>query len=205
MRVPRSSVNANANGITHVCDSAMLRRDFLLYLGRVAVLSQPQLPVVLAAFRASRDLGSDQLWHRLRFYRHRVDPFVRHRRRFTKQHLLPDESTIFAWIEEVFSQGIRRPGYPADRWAEAWLQDQFRAVGLERVRAEPVTLPYWEDRAASLTVTAGGIEFTVPCFPFPIPRPQAIFRRLSWLSMPMRTLAERSRSLTSSSTASRRP
>ena len=49
--------------------------------------------------------------------------------------LVPDEARIYGWIEEVFRQGVRRPGYPADRWAETWLQEQFRAFGLEGIQA----------------------------------------------------------------------
>ena len=81
--------------------------------------------------------------------------------------LLPSEAQIFEWIERVFSQGVRRPGYPADRRAEEYAQEQFRAFGLERVRAEPVELPYWEPRRAELTVTAGDESLDVPCFPLP--------------------------------------
>ncbi|HLB23259.1 MAG TPA: M28 family peptidase [Dehalococcoidia bacterium] len=82
---------------------------------------------------------------------------------------IPSEDTIFAWLEEVFGHGIRRPGYPADRWAEDWIQQQFRTLGLERVRAEPVEMPYWEPKAASLTVTAAdGRTLDVPCFPLPL-------------------------------------
>ena len=44
--------------------------------------------------------------------------------------LVPDEGQIYGWIEDVFSHGVRRPGYPADRWAEGWLQEQFRGFGL---------------------------------------------------------------------------
>ena len=86
--------------------------------------------------------------------------------------LVPDESRIYAWIEEVFGHGVRRPGYPADRWAEGWLQEQFRAFGLERVRAEPVEMPYWEPRAASLVVTgADGATADIACFPLPFTAP----------------------------------
>jgi hypothetical protein len=67
--------------------------------------------------------------------------------------VIPAEDAIYAWIEEVFAHGVRRPGYDADRWAEGWIQDRFRAIGLQNVRAEPVELPYWEPRAASLAVT----------------------------------------------------
>lgn len=81
---------------------------------------------------------------------------------------IPDETRIFAWLEEVFSHGVRRPGYPADRWAEAWLQDQFRAVGLENVRAEPVEMQYWEPRQAALSVRgASGDWIEIPCFQLP--------------------------------------
>ena len=85
--------------------------------------------------------------------------------------IIPSEDRIFAWIEEIFGHGIRRPGYPADRWAEQWVQDQFRAFGLEDVRAEPVELPYWEPRSASLVVTCADAalrrELRIPCFPLP--------------------------------------
>lgn len=82
--------------------------------------------------------------------------------------LVPGEQTIFGWIEEVFSHGIRRPGYPADRWCEDWLQDRFREIGLENVRAEPVELPYWEPLSSRLTVSnAVGESFDAACFPLP--------------------------------------
>ncbi|MBI5289278.1 MAG: M28 family peptidase [Chloroflexi bacterium] len=82
---------------------------------------------------------------------------------------VPSEDAIFAWLEEVYSHGVRRPGYPADRWAEDWIQQQFRTFGLENVRAEPVEMPYWEPKPASLTVTpAGGRAIDVPCFPLPL-------------------------------------
>ncbi len=81
--------------------------------------------------------------------------------------LIPSEDSIFSWIEEIFAHGVRRPGYPADRWAEDWLQQQFRAFGLERVRAEPVEVAYWKPREATLAVDAPGSTLNVPCFPLP--------------------------------------
>ena len=85
-----------------------------------------------------------------------------------RDELIPDEARIYAWIEEVFAQGVRRPGYPADRWAERFVQEQFRALGLQDVRAEPVELPYWEPVEASLTVQPeGGEAISLPCFPLP--------------------------------------
>jgi hypothetical protein len=35
---------------------------------------------------------------------------------------IPSSAQIYAWIEEVFSHGVRRPGYPADRLA-TWQYD----------------------------------------------------------------------------------
>ena len=57
-----------------------------------------------------------------------------------KRDLIPPEDRIYAWIGEVFAHGIRRPGYPADRWAEQWVQDQFRGFGVERVRPSLVPI-----------------------------------------------------------------
>jgi hypothetical protein len=82
-------------------------------------------------------------------------------------HLIPTEEKIFSWISEVFAHGIRRPGYPADRWAESWLQEQFRGLGLEDVRAEPVELPSWEPLRASLVVTGRNERLEVDCFQLP--------------------------------------
>jgi hypothetical protein len=85
---------------------------------------------------------------------------------------LPSEARIFGWIEEVFAQGIRRPGYPADRWAEAWCQEQFRALGLDDVRAEPVPARMWEPTAWSLAVVdASGVATELDCYPVPFSSP----------------------------------
>jgi len=96
--------------------------------------------------------------------------------------LIPDERRVFGWIEEIFARGVRRPAWPADRWAEAWLQEQFRGCGMERVRAEPVELYSWEPRAASLTLTLAGGEtvqfegFALPhCAPGEIEAPLRVF------------------------------
>ena len=85
-----------------------------------------------------------------------------------RDELIPDEARIYGWIEEVFSQGVRRPAYAADRWAEQFCLEQFRTAGLANVRAEPVALPYWEPREASLTVEPeGGAAVRFACFPLP--------------------------------------
>jgi len=83
---------------------------------------------------------------------------------------VPSQAQIYAWIEDVFAHGIRRPGYPADRWAEQFCLEQFRSFGLENVRFEPVELPRWEPFAWSLEVwPEGGRDdaIDVPCFPLP--------------------------------------
>ncbi len=86
---------------------------------------------------------------------------------------IPDEDQIFGWIQEVFEKGVRRPGYPADRWAEQHCLARFRALGLEDVRHEPVELPSWEPRSASLKVTANGRTLDVECFALPHSLPRA--------------------------------
>jgi len=80
---------------------------------------------------------------------------------------VPDERTIFDWIETVFARGVRRPGYAADRWTEEFCLNRLRQLELEHVRLEPVTLPYWEPLETALIVRAGGREWSVPCFSLP--------------------------------------
>lgn len=84
--------------------------------------------------------------------------------------LIPSTDEIFGWIETIFAQGIRRPGYPADQWSERWIRDQFRAFGLDDVRFEPVRLPRWEDTHASLCIYPAerpDEEIQLPCFALP--------------------------------------
>jgi len=81
-----------------------------------------------------------------------------------RDDLVSSEQQIFAWIEEVFRRGIRRPGYPADRWAEGWIEQRWHDLGLENVRREPVSLPSWEPGRCALTVT-GAPE--IDCFGLP--------------------------------------
>jgi hypothetical protein len=83
--------------------------------------------------------------------------------------LTPGEAQIHAWIAEVFAQGVRRPGYPADRWAETWLAERLRELGCANVRGEPVELVRWEPKRASLAVSGEEIA----CFPLPHAAPSA--------------------------------
>jgi hypothetical protein len=84
-----------------------------------------------------------------------------------RSELVPDRAAIRGWIERVFERGVRRPGYPADVWAEQFCAERFRALGLERVRLEPVTTAGWEPRAASLRARGRGFDEPLPCFPLP--------------------------------------
>jgi hypothetical protein len=85
---------------------------------------------------------------------------------------LPKAAQMSAWIEEVFAQGVRRPGYPADRWAESFVRDHFERLGLERVRLEPVDTPHWEDRGAELVLSDGAAA--LPCFAVPFCKPNEL-------------------------------
>jgi len=84
--------------------------------------------------------------------------------------LVASTDEIFRWIETIFAQGVRRPGYPADRWCEDWIRDRFNVFGLEDVRFEPVRLPKWEDIRTALSVWPAGCpdrEVEIPCFALP--------------------------------------
>ena len=50
---------------------------------------------------------------------------------------LPPIAEMLRWIEDVVAQGIRRPGYPADRWAEDFIHRAFGSLGLEGATAKP--------------------------------------------------------------------
>lgn len=90
-------------------------------------------------------------------------------------HLVPLEREIMGWIEQIVQQGIRRPGYDADRWTEAWAADRFRSFGLQDVASEAVDLPMWEpfepahleawpadDRGAAIHVDGFALPHSLP-------------------------------------------
>ncbi|HEV7760712.1 MAG TPA: M28 family peptidase [Acidimicrobiales bacterium] len=85
---------------------------------------------------------------------------------------VPGKDEIFGWIEQIFAQGVRRPGYPADVWTEQFARDRFAAFGLENVRLEPITVRRWRSNGATLQVTPGlGAPRTIACFPVPFSAP----------------------------------
>jgi Peptidase family M28 len=118
---------------------------------------------------------------------------------------VPARETIYGWIAEVFDQGIRRPGYPADQWAEEWIADRFRDIGLDEVRLEPITVTRWEPTDWSLEVIdAAGESTTIECYPVPFSapvdglevelaaydegRPAAVSRKASLFDVPLLTI-----------------
>ena len=73
---------------------------------------------------------------------------------------LPDEKTIYSWIEEISSTPHRRPGTPEGHLAESWVQGKMREIGLEDVTVEPVPIDVWAAQRWSLTSCGRNI----PCF-----------------------------------------
>src|SRR5215467_10122628 len=83
---------------------------------------------------------------------------------------LTSSDQMMAWIAAVVAQGIRRPGYPADQWAEQFIRDQFTAFGLEDVQLDPVDVKRWLPTQWSLNVWSDATPQDVrslPCFPLP--------------------------------------
>jgi hypothetical protein len=86
--------------------------------------------------------------------------------------LFPGTAELAAWIETIVGQGIRRPGYPADQWAEQWIAERLRACGVPDVAFEPVPLPAWLPESARLRVrSANGESAEFEGFPLPYTAP----------------------------------
>ena len=81
---------------------------------------------------------------------------------------------MIGWIDEVVAQGVRRPGYPADRWAEEFIFDKFEHLGLQSVRFESVEAALWKDSHAELSVVAGQRTTEFECFPVPMSEPTVV-------------------------------
>jgi hypothetical protein len=83
---------------------------------------------------------------------------------------LTSADDMMGWISTVVAQGIRRPGYPADVWAEQWIRDQFTAFGLQDPTLDPVQVKRWQLQQCSLMVWGDAAPQdvrSIPCFAVP--------------------------------------
>jgi len=91
-----------------------------------------------------------------------------------KKEFMPSVNEMMAWTRKIFDQGIRRPGYSADYWAEKWLKEQFENMGLQNVTLDPVIIKKWKACDAELKVwmvDKPHISLDIPCFPIPYTKP----------------------------------
>jgi len=92
-----------------------------------------------------------------------------------KKELVPSVIEMMVWTRKIFKQGIRRPGYSADYWAENWVKEQFETMGLQDVTLDPVPVKKWEASNAELKiwmVNEPNELLDIPCFPIPYSKPK---------------------------------
>ena len=91
-----------------------------------------------------------------------------------KKELVPSLAEMMKWTSEIFRQGIRRPGYPADYWVENWVKEQFENMSLRDITLDPISVKKWEPKEATLKIWL--VEnpkkvMNIPCFPIPYTNP----------------------------------
>lgn len=74
---------------------------------------------------------------------------------------LPDEATIFAWIEALTVLPHRRPGTPEAAAAAEYIAAELQRLGIGEVRRHDVTVPVWLPGDASLTLEGQTIAASV--------------------------------------------
>lgn len=87
-----------------------------------------------------------------------------------KKELIPSTEEMMNWSTEIFNQGIRRPGYPADYWTENWIRNQFEIYDLQDIKFDPIPVKKWEASEEKLTiwlVDKPSEIYDIPCFPIP--------------------------------------
>lgn len=86
------------------------------------------------------------------------------------EDIVPIKDVIIAWVSEIFHQGIRRPGYPADIWVEKWIKRKFEQFNLDEIILEPLKIQRWETNNANLVIWLEETpedRMKIPCFPIP--------------------------------------
>lgn len=70
---------------------------------------------------------------------------------------IPDSATIYSWIQGISATPHRRPGTPEGHQAEAWVFQNFQALGLQNVTADPNAIAVWTPTRWSLQVEGQSI------------------------------------------------
>ena len=90
------------------------------------------------------------------------------------KEFIPSTEEIMNWIAKIYNQGIRRPGYPADYWAENWVKDEYEIYNLLDIKFDPIPVKKWEATEAKLKLwmVDNPTEIVeIPCFPIPYTSP----------------------------------
>lgn len=72
-----------------------------------------------------------------------------------------------AWVERQVSFGARRPGSPAGEANAQYLEKELIALGLDRVRSEPIALHAWDLQDHQLEIATDDGWVTFSSFPIP--------------------------------------
>ncbi|TFG23398.1 MAG: M28 family peptidase [Promethearchaeota archaeon] len=80
---------------------------------------------------------------------------------------IPDNNTIFNWVEEICETPHRRPGTPEGHRAEDYLVKKLKELGLENVTKDPIDITVWEANNWKLIIEENGQTKEFPCFYIP--------------------------------------
>lgn len=84
----------------------------------------------------------------------------------TRLARIADAATLYAWLEEYFNLGVKRPGTEPGRRAEEFVAGKLREFGIEDVRLDPIPMLGWEaDRISATLAAPDGRTLDVPVEP----------------------------------------
>lgn len=92
-----------------------------------------------------------------------------------------DQKEMEGWIEAQYLLGPRRPGSPAGRRNEDYLEERLGELGLVHVRKEPIPIVHWDARSFELLAGVDGRLEPVNAFPIPY----TAFTKQSKVTAPM--------------------
>ncbi|MCP4762744.1 MAG: M28 family peptidase [archaeon] len=87
-----------------------------------------------------------------------------------KNEFVPSKKKMMGWINEIYDQGIRRPGYPADDWVEKWIKKLLESYGLMDINFDPFPIKKWEADPEYLkiwSINTPDEVIDIPFFPTP--------------------------------------
>lgn len=99
----------------------------------------------------------------------------------------PTQAEVFGYISDIYSFGIRRPGWTPIEQTRDYVVSHLESFGFQNVNVEPTTFDLWKEKSWSLTIGKDAEAWQPETFFFPYSgptNPEGIEAEIVWVGEP---------------------